>query len=165
MKGTSMISVRALCGKQAHIILFRYAPDVRRSYAIRPGAIGDIAVEESIAWMREEAPSLFDAGHLSNQLLTYSTQGRDYGSYNALTGATLYQQRLGVGAPASASMVAADGVVYAANEDGGGLRLKPGAKYEQVAMNPMGETVMATPAITNGTLFIRGARRLFAVRR
>jgi hypothetical protein len=32
-------------------------------------------------------------------------------------------------------------------------------------MNPMGETVMATPAISDGTLFIRGARHLFAVRR
>jgi len=31
-----------------------------------------------------------------------------------------------------------------------------GAKYDQVAVNPMGETVMATPAISDGTIFIRG---------
>ena len=34
-----------------------------------------------------------------------------------------------------------------------------------LAVNPMGETVMATPAISDGTLFIRGARHLFAIRR
>ena len=72
---------------------------------------------------------------------------------------------LGVGTPASASMVAADGVVYAANEDGEVYVFRPGAKYEQAAVNTMGETVMATPAISGGTLFIRGARHLFAVRR
>ena len=167
VKGTSMISVPTPFVANGLIYVFSgYSRNIRRSYAIRPGAMGDITgSKEAIAWMREEAPYLSTPVIFGDQLFTYSTRGGIMASYNALTGATLYQQRLGLGTPASASMVAADGVVYAANEDGEVYVFKPGAKYEQLAMNPMGETVMATPAISDGTLFIRGARHLFAVRR
>ena len=167
VKGTSMISVPTPFVANGLIYVFSgYSRNIRRSYAIRPGAVGDITgSKEAIAWMREEAPYLSTPVIVGDQLFTYSTRGGIMASYNALTGATLYQQRLGLGTPASASMVAADGVVYAANEDGEVYVFKPGAKYEQLAVNPMGETVMATPAISDGTLFIRGARHLFAVRR
>lgn len=167
LKGTSMISVPTPFVANGLIYVFSgYSRNIRRAYAIRPGATGDItSSKESIAWMREEAPYLSTPVIVGKQLFTYSTRGGIMASYNALTGVTLYQQRLGVGTPASASMVAADGVVYAANEDGEVYVFRPGAKYEQVAVNPMGETVMATPAISDGTLFIRGARHLFAVRR
>ena len=167
LKGTSMISVPTPFVANGLIHVFSgYSRYIRRSYAIRPGASGDITgSKESIAWMREEAPYLSTPVIVGDQLFTYSTRGGIMASYNALTGATLYQQRLGVGTPASASMVAADGVVYAANEDGEVYVFRPGAKYEQVAVNAVGETVMATPAISDGTLFIRGARHLFAIRR
>lgn len=167
VKGTSMISVPTPFVANGLIYVFSgYSRNIRRSYAIRPGATGDITgSKDAIAWMREEAPYLSTPVIVGDQLFTYSTRGGIMASYNATTGATLYQQRLGMGTPASASMVAADGVVYAANEDGEVYVFKPGVKYEQVAVNPMGETVMATPAISDGTLFIRGARHLFAVRR
>jgi outer membrane protein assembly factor BamB len=167
VKGTSMISVPTPFVANGLIYVFSgYSRNIRRSYAIRPGATGDITgSKDAIAWMREEAPYLSTPVIVGDQLFTYSTRGGIMASYNATTGATLYQQRLGMGTPASASMVAADGVVYAANEDGEVYVFKPGPKYEQLAVNPMGETVMATPAISDGTLFIRGARHLFAVRR
>lgn len=167
LKGTSMISVPTPFVANGLIYVFSgYSRYIRRAYAIRPGASGDITgSKEAIAWMREEAPYLSTPVIVGEQLFTYSTRGGILASYNALTGATLYQQRLGVGTPASASMVAADGVVYAPNEDGEVYVFKPGEKYEQVAVNAMGETVMATPAISDGTLFIRGARHLFAIRR
>ena len=167
VKGTSMISVPTPFVANGLIYVFSgYSRYIRRAYAIRPGATGDItANKESIAWMREEAPYLSTPVIVDDQLFTYSTRGGILASYNASTGATLYQQRLGVGTPASASMVAADGVIYAPNEDGEVFVFKPGAKYEQLAVNPMGETVMATPAISDGTLYIRGARFLYAIRR
>jgi outer membrane protein assembly factor BamB len=167
LKGTSMISVPTPFVDKGLIYVFSgYSRNIRRSYAIRPGASGDITgSKESIAWMREEAPYLSTPVIVGDQLFTYSTRGGIMASYNARTGTTLYQQRLGAGTPASASMVASDGVVYAANEDGEVYVFRPGAKYEQLSVNPMGETVMATPAISEGSLFIRGARHLFAIRR
>ncbi|MBI2687851.1 MAG: PQQ-binding-like beta-propeller repeat protein [Acidobacteria bacterium] len=167
LKGTSMISVPTPFAHNGLIYVFSgYSRNIRRSYAIRPGASGDITgSKEALAWMREEAPYLSTPVIAGGQLFTYSTRGGILAAYDANSGATIYQQRLGVGTPASASMVAADGIVYAPNEDGEVYVFKPGAKYEQVAVNTMGETVMATPAISGGTLFIRGARHLFAIRR
>lgn len=167
LKGTSMISVPTPFVDNGLIYVFSgYSRYIRRSYAIRPGAAGDITgSKDAIAWMREEAPYLSTPVIVNGQVFTYSTRGGILASYDARTGATIYQQRLGVGTPASASMVAADGVVYAANEDGEVYVFKPGPKYEQLAVNPMGEPVMATPAISGGTLFVRGAKHLFAIRR
>lgn len=167
LHGTSMISVPTPFLANGLIYVFSgYSRNIRRAYAIRPGASGDITGKsDSIAWMREEAPYLSTPVVVGTQLFTYSTRGGILASYDALTGRTLYQHRLGAGTPASASMVAADGVVYAPNEDGDVYVFKPGTSYEQLAVNSMGEPVLATPAISNGTLFIRGTRHLFAVRR
>jgi outer membrane protein assembly factor BamB len=161
-----MISVPTPFTANGLIYVFSgYSRYIRRSYAIRPGATGDITgSKDSIAWMREEAPYLSTPVVVGNRLFTYSTRGGILAAYDALTGATLYQQRLGLGTPASASMVAAGGLVYASNEDGEVFVFKPGPTYEQVAMNAMGEPVLSTPAISNGTIFIRGARHLFAIR-
>jgi hypothetical protein len=40
-----------------------------------------------------------------------------------------------------------------------------GREYKLLAENELGETVMATPAISNGVLYIRGGKHLFAVGR
>jgi hypothetical protein len=41
--------------------------------------------------------------------------------------------------------------------------LKAGRTYEVLARNDMGEPLMATPAIANNTLYIRGAGHVSAV--
>jgi VCBS repeat-containing protein len=84
--------------------------------------------------------------------------------YDAKTGSTVYQQRVGSGAGASASVIASGSYVYAINEDGDVHVLKAGPKYEEVTVNKMNEPVMATPAASGDTLFIRGATHLYALR-
>lgn len=42
--------------------------------------------------------------------------------------------------------------------------VKAGEKYELLATNPVGEVLMATPAISDGTIFIRGEHSVFAIR-
>jgi outer membrane protein assembly factor BamB len=41
--------------------------------------------------------------------------------------------------------------------------VKAGPKYELLSMNPLGEVIMATPAISGGMLFIRGQHHVFAI--
>ena len=50
-----------------------------------------------------------------------------------------------------------------ASEDGEVYVVKAGEKFELLATNPMGQTVMATPAISGGTLIIRGLKEVVAV--
>lgn len=63
----------------------------------------------------------------------------------------------------SASPVGADGRIYLAGEDGLIFVIKAGKTLNHLATHAIGEPLMATPAISAGTLYIRGSRHLFAV--
>jgi hypothetical protein len=43
------------------------------------------------------------------------------------------------------------------------LILRAGPKIEHIATNPMGELLMATPALSEGVLYVRGMSSLFAI--
>jgi outer membrane protein assembly factor BamB len=87
-------------------------------------------------------------------------------AYQIATGERIYQSRLSPnqGTSLSASPVFADGKLYFSSEDGDVFVVKAGPKFELLATNPMGEVLMATPAISDGTIFIRGEHSLFAIR-
>jgi hypothetical protein len=59
--------------------------------------------------------------------------------------------------------VAADGKIYLSNEDGDMLIVEAGATFKHVATNSIGETLMATPALSQGVMYVRGSRTLFAI--
>jgi len=40
---------------------------------------------------------------------------------------------------------------------------KVGGEFEELARNDVGETVVASPAIANGRLFIRGSKHLICI--
>jgi outer membrane protein assembly factor BamB len=70
-----------------------------------------------------------------------------------------------MGGSFSASPVAADGKIYLTSEDGDIFVVKAGPNYELLATNSMGEVVMATPAISDGIVIVRGLRNVFAIGR
>jgi hypothetical protein len=63
----------------------------------------------------------------------------------------------------SASGVAADGKLYFPSEQGDIFVVKAGPEFELLGANTMQDILMATPAISEGTLFIRSHHYLFAV--
>src|SRR5262249_13010960 len=76
--------------------------------------------------------------------------------FEAKTGARIYQERLGDGTTGfTASPVAAAGKLYFSSEDGDIYTIKAGPKFEVLAKNAMGEICMATPAISEGSLYFR----------
>jgi len=86
------------------------------------------------------------------------------GCYEAKTGKCLYQERLGTGRTGfTASPVAADGKIYIASEDGDVYVIQAGPAFKLLSVNPMGEICMATPAISEGTLFFRTQGNLVAI--
>lgn len=166
LRGTSMISVPTPFTANGLLYVFSgYFRNMRRSYAIRPGAKGDITdSKESIAWMREEAPYLSTPVAAGDYIFAFGSRGSGIlNVYNAISGATVYQQRIGSGTGASSSMIAAGAHVYAINEDGEVYVIKVGPTYEELAVNRMGEPVLASPAASGNMLFIRGASNLFAI--
>jgi outer membrane protein assembly factor BamB len=136
-------------------------------YAIKPTATGDITLQsgatsnEHIAWSVAR-----DGAYLSTPLVygDYLYVVRHQGIlnvFNAKTGERAYQQRLAAGA-FTASPVANNGRVYIPSEDGDIYVVKAGPAYELLATNKMNSAVLATPAISEGHLFVRTKDHLMA---
>jgi outer membrane protein assembly factor BamB len=62
-----------------------------------------------------------------------------------------------------ASPVMAAGKLYISSEDGDVYVVKAGATYELLSKNPIGEPILATPALAGDLLLVRGAKHLFAI--
>ena len=87
-----------------------------------------------------------------------------FDAYTLRTGDEIYRQRLpSVGNGFSAPPVAADGKIYLSNEDGEILVVSAGPTFTHIATNSMGELLMATPALSDGVMYVRTVRSLFAV--
>lgn len=58
--------------------------------------------------------------------------------------------------------MASDGKIYLSSEDGDVFVVKAGNKYELLSTNPVGEVMMATPAISDGLVIVRGINHVYA---
>ncbi len=137
----------------------------RPIFAIRTDAAGDLTKNPAaIAWTQERAGNYTQTPLLHSGLGYFCFDNGVLTVYRLATGERLYQQRLGGGASGfSSSPVAAGGRLYITNEEGHSFVLALGSQYRLLAENDLGETVMATPAISGDVLYIRSARRLFAI--
>ncbi|HEX5273293.1 MAG TPA: PQQ-binding-like beta-propeller repeat protein [Gemmataceae bacterium] len=80
------------------------------------------------------------------------------------TGEVVGQLRLK--GPFSASLVTAGGLLYCVNESGQAQVVRPDDKDGQVvARGDLGETVLGTPAIADGALYLRGEKHLWKIAR
>ncbi|HET6893725.1 MAG TPA: PQQ-binding-like beta-propeller repeat protein [Pyrinomonadaceae bacterium] len=138
-------------------------------YVIRPGANGDISLKdgkdssEFIAWSKTRGGPYMPTPVIYGDLLYVVSNQGVLTTYNAKTGQRIYQERLGgKGGAFTSSPVAGDGKIYLSSEDGEVFVVKAGPKYELLATNPVGEVMMATPAISDGLVIVRGHNHVFA---
>jgi len=87
--------------------------------------------------------------------------------YDLQTGKQVYRERVRIGGTAAftASPIAADGHLYLTAEDGRVAVIKAGEDYDLVSVNPVGQTVMATPAISEGVFYVRTVGGVIAIGR
>ena len=65
----------------------------------------------------------------------------------------------------SGSPVLADGKIYVTNEDGLTVVFKAGPKFEVLAENDLDDYTLSSPAISDGQIFIRTSKFLWAIGR
>jgi outer membrane protein assembly factor BamB len=133
------------------------APTIR---AIRLGGKGDIT-KTHIAWEQTKGvPALASPLYVDPYLYTI-TRDNILHCIAASTGKIVWLKRLtGVH---SASPVYADGRIYVLSEDGVTLVLRPGSRYNEVARNSMGETCLASMAVSQGHFYIRSSKHLYCI--
>ena len=131
----------------------------RHLLAIRPDGQGDVSASH-VAWQSTQGayyvPSPILAGDF---LITTMTNGQVH-CMEAATGTILWKENLGKQYP---SAVLADDLVYMPNDAGIITVFKPGAAFESISKNSMGEKMFASPAISNGKIYLRGAKHLFCI--
>jgi outer membrane protein assembly factor BamB len=128
--------------------------------AIRPGGRGDVSATHVLWQVPTGAPYIsslvYDAGILY--------MASDVGAVSAIdaeTGKRIWQER--VDGLFTASPIAGDGKIYFVSETGEVIVLRSGREPAVIARNDVGERLMASPAISNGQLFLRSDGRLFAI--
>ena len=140
--------------------------------AIRPGASGDITMDEmqtsseDVLWFERRAggtylptPVLYDGG------IYVLTDKGILTRHDAKTGERNYQTRIHqLARNFTSSPWAYNGHVFAINEEGNTFVFRAGEEFEFVAMNSLDEFVQASPAIVGDRLLLRTQGKLYSIR-
>lgn len=128
--------------------------------AIRPDGHGNVT-DTHVAWQKDR-----DCSYVPSPITfgTYFIIVSDTGiatCFEAKTGKSLWRQKLG--RHYSASLISADGFVYFLSDQGIMTIVRPGQKLDIVARNELGENTYASPAVSNGRIFIRADKNLYCI--
>lgn len=133
--------------------------------AIKPGGSGDVT-RTHLAWSTERGSPFVPSPLLyRGQLYMVNDMASIVTSFDAATGRSLWQGRLGVAQREgfSASPVAVDGKVFFTNDDGETFVLRTGPAFSLLHVNTLGERVLASPALVGGRWYFRTESRLYAI--
>jgi outer membrane protein assembly factor BamB len=134
--------------------------------AIRLGAEGDLTNTDAIVWQNQRGNSYTPSPVLHEGKLYVLTDSGLLSVFEGKTGKAFYQQtRLPKPYNFKASPVGANGKLYLASEEGDVIVVKMGETFEVLATNTLpDETFIATPAIMNGEIYLRGRNTLYCIR-
>ncbi len=148
-----------------HGMVYVYAGfPVKKTYAIKLGASGDITGSPNMVWQYDKGTAYVPSSILYGDYLYLMSDRGILTCLDAKTGKIVYEGgRIPIPATFTASPVAFDGKILLTSEDGDTYIIKAGAKHEVLATNPIGEPVYASPAISDGMIFIRGEKNLYGI--
>lgn len=144
-------------------------PPVRAIYAIRPGARGDLSLppgqrsSESVAWSHDRGGGYMPTPILYRGIFYLPHHNGRLVAYEARTGEEIYRARLSAGGTLTGSPVAADGLLYLTTEQGQIYVVEAGETYRELAVHELGEGIMTTPALSDGTFYVRTLDHLWAL--
>jgi outer membrane protein assembly factor BamB len=169
---TSIHAVTPVAGYGLLFVSSGYFPDnPRPTYAIRPGAKGDISLKAGetsnafIAWSNPTLASAYPSPLvLGDQYYTLMDRGF-LTSNDPKTGKEIYgRQRIASDSGTfTASPWAYNGKIFAVSEDGETFVMQAGREFKLLGRNGLDEMTLASPAVANGSLFIRTATKLYRI--
>jgi outer membrane protein assembly factor BamB len=142
----------------------------RPFFAIRPGASGDITPKAGqtgnafVVWTQAKASGYTPSALVHDNRVYLVHDTGVMGVYAADTGRELFKARVGgVGHTFSASPVAVGNRLYFLDEEGTTIVLEAGDSYKELAQNALDEMTLASPAVAEGSLFIRTETKLYRI--
>jgi outer membrane protein assembly factor BamB len=132
------------------------------AFAIRPGPDHDA---DRIAWEYNRGTAYVASPILVGDYVYLLSDAGIITCLDAKTGAVVYEGgRVPVPASFRASPVAFGDRILVTSEDGDTFVIKAGPMHAVLHTNSVDEPVWASPALADGTVYIRGAQHLFAIR-
>jgi outer membrane protein assembly factor BamB len=130
--------------------------------AVRGGGEGDVTRSHVLWNLKNRSPSNLSSPIVVGQQLFVVKKGGLSSSFDAASGQTHWElKRIRNPGDYFGSPVAGDGKIYVPGENGFIVVLAQGAELKVLAKNDIGEVCLASPAIADGRLFIRGRQSLF----
>jgi outer membrane protein assembly factor BamB len=132
---------------------------------IKPTGNGNITGKaEYHHWARPRGTPDVPSPLVVNGIVYLCRENGTLTAIDAATGEPLYNEQSLYRQRHRASPVYADGKVYLVARDGTVSVVKAGRQFEMIAQNKMGEQISASPAVANGTLYLRTFEALYAIR-
>ncbi|WP_346862868.1 PQQ-binding-like beta-propeller repeat protein [uncultured Draconibacterium sp.] len=145
--------------KKNDLVIISSAWPQRVIMAIKPNGSGNVT-ESHVVWQTKEGAFYVPSPVATDDyLFSTMTNGRVH-CIDLSTGNTLWIEDLG---KQYSSPVIVGGLVYMPNDEGTITVFRPGATFDLVAKNSIGEKMNASPAISNGKLYLRGDKNLFCI--
>ena len=132
----------------------------RHILAIRPGGKGNVT-ETHIAWRTTRGAAYVPSPIISGRYLLMVADSGIASCFEARTGKRHWMERLPGGH--SPSPVSADGLVYFVSDRGVTTIVRPSETFAVIAKNELGEPVSASPAISQGQIFLRTHQHLYCI--
>ena len=152
------------------VVCSGYAP-VRPIVALRHGEHGTLKIpadkqaEPPFAWSLDRAGPYMPTPLIQNNKLYVLENSGILSCYAMESGKQIFKQRVRseVANAYTASPVAMDGKLYLVSESGLTFVVAMDSEGTVIAKNGLGESVLASPAISRGKLILRGEKHLFAI--
>ena len=128
--------------------------------AVRPDGAGDVT-KSHVAWKLDRDAPLTPSPIVVGDEFYMVNDGGIASCLDARTGTVIWQQRLG--GTYSASPVFADGRIYFLAEQGVTTVIAPGREFRRLATNPLDGGLLASMAVSNGSLFLRTDTHLYRI--
>lgn len=145
--------------EKSDLVLVSSAWPVRNLVAIKPDGKGDVTGTKVVWQSKKGAYYVPSPVCTDDYLFTTMTTGEVH-CIEISSGKIMWVQKMGA---QYSSPVLANGLVYMPNDEGVVTVIKPGPKFESVAKNSIGEKMYASPAISNGRIYIRSFQHLFCI--
>jgi outer membrane protein assembly factor BamB len=128
--------------------------------AVRPDSSGNITNTDRISWR-----SIRGVAYVPSPIAVgdwfFITDDRGFAHcLDAKSGAEKWEERFG---RQHASLVSAGGLIYFLNDLGVCRVVRASDQFDLVATNELGEQTYASPALSDGQIFIRGEKHLFCI--
>ncbi|OFV93554.1 MAG: hypothetical protein A3G76_08610 [Acidobacteria bacterium RIFCSPLOWO2_12_FULL_65_11] len=139
-----------------------FAPSRERPLlALKAGGRGEVS-RSHLLWTFNNGPDVPTPATDGTYLYIVNDRGIVW-CLDAKTGREVYGRQRIRSATYSGSPVVADGKIYVTNEDGVTVVFRAGPTFEVLAENDLDDYTLSSPAISEGQIFIRTAKFLYAI--